>query len=764
MMKKLLSVICLIVSLMSLASAQSYMDRAEVFERDSLHYKVRNSYFTVKWTGKHDRYLYFSEKQKDGDEIVWLVDSRNWKKSLVYKDSEIMSRFPSGTDGKKEAKLNLGLYNIHFDEQDISRFYVDKGKKHYCYNWRKEEWSETDDSYAGKGNRYPGHNWRYSQDSLYRMVCVDNQLCLGVDDSLVCLTSDGEKDHSYGLKGTGPEKSKAEISVQGMWQKKGHHFIGHRKDCRNVGSLTLVDNLSERPEPKTYLFPMPGDTAVFRYDFYYVDADQRSFRRLTELEKYKDQEMYLPRFGQYCQSGDYVYLMASNRQRDTLELFRVDLRNGEVRNIITEECKPHFNEMMMSFHVLNEGKDILWWSERTGKGKFYHYDQDGRLLNPVMKQEFVSGAVHSIDTAARTFIFEGYGANPAVNPDYRYFYKGSIDGKFEPVLLTPGNGTHCIELSPEKKYIFDKYSRMDMAPRHQICDMKGRVLYELPSADVSELEKCGWKYPEVVEFMAADSVTKLYGVVYLPFEMEPGRKYPIITDVYPGPQMDLVPREFSLDDNYNHSLAQLGFIVVNVSYRGSNPHRGRDFYNFGYGNLRDYALDDNYAVIQQVAQRYPGDLDRVGIYGHSGGGFMAAAAMLTRPDFYKAGVAASGNHDNNIYTQWWGESFHGVHRVAGKDGKPAFECKIPTNIELAGNLKGKLLLITGDMDNNVHPANTMRLAHALIKAGKRFDMLVIPGTDHSLGTPSYYTNVLRYYFVENLLGLPQKDINIINHN
>ena len=758
-----------IIALLSLFSwmevcAQSYMEKAEVFERDSLHQLVRNSSLRLKWAGKDNRYFYYMEEMEDQDEAVYLVDTRNWKKSLVFKDSELIPKFKELMGEERQKKVNISFYTIKFDPEDVHRFYFDSGKHHYCYDWKKEKLSEELLEEKPRHRYKDNWNYKYSSDSLYRVVSKDNQLYLEKGDSVILETSDGEKENSYAYKGVEPGVGK-EAVVQGTWIPGSHKFIGHRKDVRKVRTVTLVDNLSADLDLMTYKFPMPGDSAVFHYDFYYLDADKKEMRSLDEMEKYKDQEMLLPRFANYTLSGDFVYFLACNRQRDTLELFRLDSRNGEVRSIITEECKPHFNEMMMSYHVLNEGKDILWWSERTGKGKFYHYDQDGKLLNPVMKKEFVSGSVYCIDTLDRSFVFEGYGENPEMNPDYRFFYKGSLDGKYEPLLLTPGNGDHCIELSPDHKWIADTYSRMDMAQKRQICDMKGKVKFELPSADVSALQKKGWKYPEVVEFMAADSLTKLYGVVYLPFDIEPGKKYPIIADVYPGPQMDLVPRAFSLDDNYNHSLAQLGFVVVNVSYRGSNPTRGRDFYNFGYGNLRDYALDDNYAVIQQVAERYPfADLDRVGIYGHSGGGFMALAAMLTRPDFFKVCVSASGNHDNNIYTQWWGESFHGVNRVEAEEGKPEFECKIPTNMELASNLKGKLLLITGDMDNNVHPASTFRMADALIKEGKRFDMLVIPGTDHSLGSPSYYINTIRYYFVENLLGLPQEDANIINHN
>ena len=236
-------------------------------------------------------------------------------------------------------------------------------------------------------------------------------------------------------------------------------------------------------------------------------------------------------------------------------------------------------------------------------------------------------------------------------------------------------------------------------------------------------------------------------------KLDKNKKYPVISNPYPGPQDDQIPRRFTLDDNGNQSLAELGFIVINVQPRGSSPLRGHDFYCFSYGNLRDYPLADDKHTIETLAAKYPFmDLSRVGIYGHSGGGFMAAAAILTYPDFYKVAVAASGNHDNNQYIQWWGETFHGLTKRGG----------IPTNMELAGNLKGKLMLITGDVDDNVPWVSTLRLANALISKNKRFDMMILPGKDHGVWSP-YYQNLIRYYFLENLVCPSYRDMDIINH-
>ena len=532
-------------------------------------------------------------------------------------------------------------------------------------------------------------------------------------------------------------------------------FYCLRQDRRNVGEGYLIDHLAEpRPTLKTYKFPMPGEKYVYTYDLHLFDAEKRS-HQVVDIAKYPDQEVKVMLFD-FNKYPEYIYFTRKSRTCDEMDLCRVDTRTGEVFEIIHERCEPHFTEQLFECRILNGGEDILWWSERSGWGQYYLYNKDGQLKNRVTTGDFVAGRITEMDTLGRSFVFEGYGREKGINPEYRLFYKVNFDGS-DLTLLTPGDGFHSIDLAKNGKYLIDNYSRADQEPIAELRDTKGRKIMELERPDLRLLYEMGWRKPERVKVKAADGITDLYGVMYQPFDMDSTRKYPIIINVYPGPQENFVPQSFTLDDNGNESLAQLGFIVINVGFRGSCFTRGRNYHCFGYGNLRDYALADCKFVIEQLANRYSFiDLDRVGIYGHSGGGFMAAASILTYPDFYKVAVAASGNHDNNIYTKWWGETYHGVKMHEKKVGKQdsvmySFESKIPTTIELAKNLKGKLLLITGDMDINVHMAHTIRLANALMQANKRFDLMLIPGADHGLGSP-YYVNLIRYYFIENLLG------------
>ncbi len=316
-------------------------------------------------------------------------------------------------------------------------------------------------------------------------------------------------------------------------------------------------------------------------------------------------------------------------------------------------------------------------------------------------------------------------------------------------------------------------------------DANGKPILELERADLSRLYEVGWKMPEAFVVKAADGVTDLYGNLWKPFDFNPSKKYPVIAHVYPGPQQEGVTHTFSAIST-NQQLAQLGFLVVQVGHRGGAPTRSKAYASYGYFNLRDYGLIDKKAAIEQLAARDPFlDLDRVGIYGHSGGAFMSAAAVLQKPynEFFKAAVASSGNHDNNIYNDNWAERYHGLREVpkngasaatrrtdgdgaddeekndlgqtkedaaARKDSR--FEIKVPTNAELAANLKGHLLLVHGELDNNVHPANTMRLVDALIKANKRFDMLILPGKRHGYADYQPYFNQRMWdFFAEHLL-------------
>jgi len=306
---------------------------------------------------------------------------------------------------------------------------------------------------------------------------------------------------------------------------------------------------------------------------------------------------------------------------------------------------------------------------------------------------------------------------------------------------------------------------VDLAPKSQLRDALGNVVIDLEATDVAALVEAGFKFPEPFKIKADDGITDLYGVMYKPFDFDPKMKYPIILYVYPGPQTESVSKTFT-PRNANVALAQFGFVLVEVGNRGGHPNRSKWYHNFGYGNLRDYGLADKKRAVEQLAMKYPYiDMDKVGIYGHSGGGFMSTAAMLVYPDFFKVAVSSSGNHENNIYNRWWSEKHHGVKEVIDKEGNVKFEYTIEKNSELAKNLKGRLMLVTGDIDNNVHPANTIRMANALILANKRFDFVLMPGQRHGYGTMGDYFFWIRAdYFCKHLIGDYASNVDIMELN
>ena len=559
------------------------------------------------------------------------------------------------------------------------------------------------------------------------------------------LTTDGREYASY--CGRSALDTLRERNASGFW--RGHSYFCMVYDDTDVAYLNIVHQMEKPVRLEQKKMPLPNGNGIRRYRLYWYNADTGEGRMLPIMPT-PDYFVQMD-FGQ---SGD-PYFLRRSRSVDTLELCRINPVSGDVSVVISEVCKPHVNVNMFKYHLLENGRQVLWWSDRTGRGNYYLYDgRTGRLLNRVTQGDrLVAGRIEKIDTLNRSMIFLGYGQEGG-DPHYTYYYKVGLNGKNQQ-LLTYGNGEHSLTYSKDGHYAIDHYSRMDMPSVYNVVSIDHpKKHFELCRIAEADALKAGWVKPTLIHVKAADEQTDLYGVMYLPSDSSLFTLHsslPIITNVYPGPQDDQIPRSFTIDENGNQSLAELGFVVINVQPRGSSPLRDRDFYTYGYGNLRDYPIADDKHTIETLARQYSFiDTTRVGIYGHSGGGFETVTAMLTYPDFYKVGVAASGNYDNSTYIQWWAETYQGY-------GKP-----IPTAMELAKNLKGRLLLMTGEVDENVPVASTVRMADALQKAGKRFDMMVFPEQGHGL-YGSYYQNIIRYYFLEHLVKPEKLDIDIITH-
>ena len=565
------------------------------------------------------------------------------------------------------------------------------------------------------------------------------------------LTTDGCDYSSYCSRGA--RDTLREGNASGFW--RGHVYFCMVYDDSDVNYLNIVHTMDNPPRLEQKKMPLPGGNGARKYRLYWYNADKGE-GRLLPIAANADDFVQLD----YDKTGDAQYFLRRSRTVDTLQLCRIDIPTGDVSVVISEVCKPHVNVNMFRYHLLDHGRQVLWWSDRTGRGNYYLYDgRSGKLLNRVTQGDrLVAGRIEKVDTAARSMIFLGYGQEPG-DPHYTYYYKVGLDGRHQQ-LLSYGEGEHSLQFSADGQWAIDRYSRMDLPPVYNVVSVgRPKNHHEFFRTSEADCLKAGWVKPTLVKVKAADGTTDLYGVMYTPSTLHSSlftlhsslTKLPVIANVYPGPQDDQIPRQFTVDDIGNQSLAELGFVVINVQTRGSSPLRDKAFYSYGYGNLRDYPLADTRHTIETLAREYPFiDLDRVGIYGHSGGGFQTVAAMLQDPDFYKVGVAASGNHDNNVYINWWADTYQG------------YKVPIPTNMELASRLKGRLLLMTGEVDENVPVASTYRMADALQKAGKRFDMMIFPEQGHGLYGP-YYQNIIRYYFLDHLVRPETFDIDIVKH-
>jgi len=592
----------------------------------------------------------------------------------------------------------------------------------------------------------------------------------------VQLTTDGEEHFSYARRLNDEDKKEFQKDEKdrkdfrrpaGMvvWSKDSKKIALVRSDERKVADLWVINSLANpRPTLETYRYEMPGEENQPQPELAVIDLASKA-KVKVKSEKFKDQtvnifsaprkaldrEREFPPPAQWlADTPDRLYFGRQSRDLHGYQVCLADTATGEVKVLIEERLNTYVE--VQPLRLVGGGKEMIWWSERDGWGHYYLYDGEGNLKAQLTSGEFVGQGIEQVDEKARVLYFSACGREPGEDPYFTHLYRVGLDGAGLK-QLDKGDASHNAEMSDSARYFVNTFSRVDAAPKSELRDAAGNLLIELEATDVAALVAAGFKYPEPFKVKADDGITDLYGVIYKPFDFDPDAKYPIIAYVYPGPQTESVSKTF-VPRNANVALAQLGFVVIEVGNRGGHPSRSKWYHNFGYGNLRDYGLADKKRAIEQLATLHPYiDIDRVGIYGHSGGGFMSTAAMLVYPDFFKVAVSSSGNHENNVYNRWWSEKHHGVKEVTDKDGNVKYEYSIEKNSEIAKNLKGRLLITTGDIDNNVHPANTLRLAAALIKAGKRFDFFIFPGQRHGYGDMGDYWFWFRAdYFCKWLLG------------
>ncbi|MNK34532.1 Prolyl tripeptidyl peptidase precursor [compost metagenome] len=578
------------------------------------------------------------------------------------------------------------------------------------------------------------------------------------DDSTIVehqLTKDGVKFYSYGSDGDGEnnveneKNNKKRRGAYVLWSPNSKYFVLDRTDSRKVKDLWVINSVTAgRPTLETYKYQMPGEAEAPQDEVLLFDFNAKTYKKLS-VAAFKDQSISVwskPALNKdrdnefrpsvWLGNDSRFYFSRTSRDLKRIDIGTVDIATGKVTPIIDERFNTYVEVNRPG--VVNDGKELIHWSERDGWAHFYLFDGNGKLKNQITKGAFHCESIVNIDEKKRVLYFTANGREGKEDPYYLHLYSINFDGS-NMKLLNAGDFDHASNMNDNSSFFVDNYSRVNTVPKSTLYDGSGKKVMELETTDISLLVAAGYKFPEPFKVKADDGITDLYGVMYKPFDFDPNKKYPIIEYVYPGPQTEAVNKAFSKSMDRTERLAQFGYIVITVGNRGGNPSRSKWYHTYGYGNLRDYGLADKKTAVEQLASKYAFiDETKVGITGHSGGGFMSTAAMLVYPDFFKAAVSNAGNHDNSIYNRWWSEKHHGVKETISLKGDTSFKYSIDKNPDLAKNLKGHLLLMHGDVDNNVHPANSIRVANALMKAGKRFDFLLIPGQRHGFGDMTEY--------------------------
>ncbi len=635
-----------------------------------------------------------------------------------------------------------------------------------------------------------------SPDSAWEVFYKDYNLWIrkfGGGDS-TALTTDGVKWWSYGAGERSPQQqlqnTRTPQRPQVRWSPDSRKIAVYRQDFRNVEHMHYISYTPQRPRHFSQPYALPGDSLVPVPNFHIIDVqtkknvplriiptpNQISFTG-SPVDSAWNKESRRFRFHYLTRASKSLYLAEADAETGVVKLLAKDTSKTWV------ETNPQGRP---SWRVTADGSDVIWWSERDGWPHLWRFDgtagitsvvttdqsQDGeasgkitvstigevKVRNQITSGAWAVGDVHHVDDVRKLIYFTGRGREND-NIYYAKLYRVGFDGTGL-TLLTREQGNHNIRYSPSGRFIVDTYSSIEKPPVTVLrSGSDGRIIRTLETADISRLEAIGWKPATVFTVKARDNVTDLHGLIWLPPNLDPAKKYPVIEHIYPGPQVGSVGQWVFQTGNENKALAELGFVVVQLDHLGT-PLRSKAFHDNYYGNFGDNGLPDHVYGVKQLGARYLFmDLDRVGIYGHSGGGFASTDAILRYPDFYKVAVSGAGNHDNRSYNIYWAEKYQGLLKKDSVTKKDNFEAS--ANKTMAKNLEGKLLLQHGDMDDNVHVAMTIQLVDELIKANHDFDLVIAPNRGHGLNEP-YFIRRRWDYFVRHLMGgEPPKEYEIV---
>ena len=565
------------------------------------------------------------------------------------------------------------------------------------------------------------------------------------------LTFDGVKDFGYATDNAGWKHSNDAIL---KWSPDSKKIATFQQDERGTSDMYLVSTSIGKPTLSQWKYPLPGDKTIITIQRVIINVDGPKVIRLqVDADPHRaslsDDVSSSGTFDDvdWSPDGSQLAFVSTSRDHKQEKVRIADANTGVVREVFEETVPTQYESGWdaINWRYLPKTGELIWFSERDNYGHLYLYDsKTGKPKNQITKGAFVVTRLLKVNEKTRKLYFIA-DVLDSENPYFSKFCEVDFDGKHFKVL-TPESGNHSVTLAPSGLYFMDSYSKPDVPPTTVLKKMDGKLVIKLEKTDISRLTASGWKPVIPFSIKAHDGNTDLYGLMFTPTNLDPAKKYPVIDYIYPGPQGGSVGNwSFAASRGDNQALAELGFVVI-VLEGSSNPLRSKSFHDMSYGNMAENTLPDQVTGIRQLAQRYAYiDTTEVGIWGHSGGGFATATAMFRYPDFFKVGISESGNHDNRNYEDDWGERYDGLVTTSDYDKQ--------ANQNYAKNLKGKLLLAHGLMDDNVPPQNTLLVVEALEKANKDYDLIVFPNSAHGYGSYSLYMMRRRWdYFVKNLLG------------
>lgn len=708
---------------------------------------VYNGSVRVTWID--DTHFWYRNNFSEGAEYL-LVDVAKKTKNRAF-DHQTLTKALNEKTGGKYQSYDLPFFRLDFSA-DLKTMDFSVGRSNFTYDLKTGTLNSAKAEPAAPRNAIvspDGKKAAYIKD--YNLYV--EELASGKETQL---TTDGVEDFGYATNNAGWIQRESPVL---LWSPDSKKIATFQHDGRGVGEMYLATTNVGHPELKAWKYPLPGDSLIFRIERVVIHLDDRRVVRLQmppDPHRSSTTDHIAGRGGRFLDvewSADSEHLAFLSNSRDHKEAtMRVaDPETGEVRTVYSEKVVTFYESGYGdgNWRFLPDLDAFIWYSQKSDWGHLYLHDlETGDLKKTITQGNWNVLDITHIDKEEQTIYFTGAGRE-AGDPYFQYFYRVDLDGS-DLQLLTPDSANHAIDLSPEGTYFVDVYSTPTQPPVSVVRNNRGELIMELGKADISKLIATGWQPPMPFTVKARDGETDLYGLLFKPVDFDPNKKYPIINYIYPGPQSGSVgSRSFSASRRDNQAIANLGFIVVSLDAMGT-PMRSKSFHEAYYGNMGDNGLPDQISGMEQLAERYPWiDLTRAGIYGHSGGGFASTDAILRYPDFFKVAVSGAGNHDNRNYEDDWGEKWQGL-LVNNSDGTTNYDNQ--ANQLLVNNLKGKLLLAHGTMDDNVPYYNTLLVADRLIAANKDFDLVMFPNRRHGFGNEPYMMRKRWDYFVQHLLG------------